>query len=371
MAIVGTLPNIISDGQLVDAVPVMADFTWIVNQVNANAAQDSGVVHLAGTEAITGAKTFSGAVAFTGAVPTITNTVVGAQALIVENQSNANGAYASIAAKNDTGATFGLNKIGSVNGAGVAGWNEILSTDANPIVVFQNGAQRWTWNANVAGTFQTFAGAVSVQVQNADLGAGSSSLFQAFNQAGNYLALQKNSVAGGDASLIYTSAGALKLGAASSTPWQIDTNNVWSNPGLTQPKASLSSSVARTTAGAYGTYTSTDFSRGGCTVSAAAGTIQVPVAGTYLVSALLYTRIGTGGGSAQTYLTKNGSTLSSSPQAGVTTVSGAANDVMQTSVNLSCILELAANDVIGCSLTSISGASSQSGVSNFQVTLLF
>lgn len=37
MAIIGTLPNNIQDGQLADAVPVMADFNFIVNQVNANA----------------------------------------------------------------------------------------------------------------------------------------------------------------------------------------------------------------------------------------------------------------------------------------------------------------------------------------------
>lgn len=37
MAIVGTLPNNIQNGQLEDAVPVMANFNWIVNQVNANA----------------------------------------------------------------------------------------------------------------------------------------------------------------------------------------------------------------------------------------------------------------------------------------------------------------------------------------------
>jgi hypothetical protein len=35
-AIIGPLPNIIKDGDLVDAVPVMNDFNWIVNQVNAN-----------------------------------------------------------------------------------------------------------------------------------------------------------------------------------------------------------------------------------------------------------------------------------------------------------------------------------------------
>ena len=37
MAIIGTLPNTISNGQTVDATPVMADFNFIVNQVNANA----------------------------------------------------------------------------------------------------------------------------------------------------------------------------------------------------------------------------------------------------------------------------------------------------------------------------------------------
>jgi len=37
MAIIGALPNIISDGQVIDAVPVMADFNFIVAQVNANA----------------------------------------------------------------------------------------------------------------------------------------------------------------------------------------------------------------------------------------------------------------------------------------------------------------------------------------------
>lgn len=37
--IVGALPNNIQNGQVEDAVPVMANYNWIVNQVNANAAQ--------------------------------------------------------------------------------------------------------------------------------------------------------------------------------------------------------------------------------------------------------------------------------------------------------------------------------------------
>lgn len=36
--IVGTIPNNIQNGQVEDAVPVMANFNWIINQVNANAA---------------------------------------------------------------------------------------------------------------------------------------------------------------------------------------------------------------------------------------------------------------------------------------------------------------------------------------------
>jgi hypothetical protein len=37
MTIIGTLPNNIQDGQIADAVPLMADLNYIVNQVNANA----------------------------------------------------------------------------------------------------------------------------------------------------------------------------------------------------------------------------------------------------------------------------------------------------------------------------------------------
>lgn len=43
--IVGPLPNNIANGQVEDAVPVMANLNWIINQVNAN-AQASGLVAL-------------------------------------------------------------------------------------------------------------------------------------------------------------------------------------------------------------------------------------------------------------------------------------------------------------------------------------
>lgn len=45
-AIVGPLPNLIVDGQAVDAVPVMADMNWIISQINANAYSQTDVNNL-------------------------------------------------------------------------------------------------------------------------------------------------------------------------------------------------------------------------------------------------------------------------------------------------------------------------------------
>lgn len=52
MPIIGTLPNIISNGQAVDATPVMADFNFIVNQVNANGVQVGTLAAPAGTRIV-------------------------------------------------------------------------------------------------------------------------------------------------------------------------------------------------------------------------------------------------------------------------------------------------------------------------------
>ncbi len=60
--IVGALPNNIQNGQTEDAVPVMANYNWIVNQVNANAAA------LAGGNAFTGNQTINGTLSTTGTV---------------------------------------------------------------------------------------------------------------------------------------------------------------------------------------------------------------------------------------------------------------------------------------------------------------
>lgn len=52
MAIIGTLPNNIQNGQAVDANPVMADFNFIVNQVNANANPTGTLTAPSGTRTI-------------------------------------------------------------------------------------------------------------------------------------------------------------------------------------------------------------------------------------------------------------------------------------------------------------------------------
>lgn len=52
MPIIGTLPNNIQNGQAVDANPVMADFNFIVNQVNANANPTGTLTAPAGTRAV-------------------------------------------------------------------------------------------------------------------------------------------------------------------------------------------------------------------------------------------------------------------------------------------------------------------------------
>lgn len=49
MAVIGTLPNNIQNGQLEDATAVMANFNFIVNQVNANANADGTLTAPAGT----------------------------------------------------------------------------------------------------------------------------------------------------------------------------------------------------------------------------------------------------------------------------------------------------------------------------------
>lgn len=52
MAIIGTLPNNIQNGQAADANPVMADFNFIVNQVNANANPTGTLTAPSGTRAL-------------------------------------------------------------------------------------------------------------------------------------------------------------------------------------------------------------------------------------------------------------------------------------------------------------------------------
>ena len=52
MPVIGTLPNILTNGTTADASQVMADFNFIVNQVNANANPVGTLSAPSGTRAI-------------------------------------------------------------------------------------------------------------------------------------------------------------------------------------------------------------------------------------------------------------------------------------------------------------------------------
>jgi hypothetical protein len=57
--IIGPLPVTIVDGQIADANPVMANFNWIVSQVNANAVAGSGAGSLVVAQKNSGVQTFT------------------------------------------------------------------------------------------------------------------------------------------------------------------------------------------------------------------------------------------------------------------------------------------------------------------------
>lgn len=74
-AIVGPLPNTITDGQAVDAVPVMGNFNWLLSQINSNAAAAATLAALQSTVNGFGARTaFTPGIAFGGAAVGVTYT---------------------------------------------------------------------------------------------------------------------------------------------------------------------------------------------------------------------------------------------------------------------------------------------------------
>ena len=132
MAIIGTLPNNIQNGQAVDANPVMADLNFIVNQVNANAAPAS-------TTVTTGsAPSFGSPLAVSGAVGT--NRIVelqtsGSNRWVIEADSAA-----------ESGSTAGSNfQIISCTDGGATGTAAFTIIRATNLVSM-------TSNAVVAGT---------------------------------------------------------------------------------------------------------------------------------------------------------------------------------------------------------------------------
>lgn len=96
MAIIGPLPNILQDGTPADAVPVMADFNWIVAQVNLNAV---GTPALA-SYALLNSPTFTGTPTAPTAAVNDNSTQLATDAFVQSQLA----AYAPLASPNLTGA---------------------------------------------------------------------------------------------------------------------------------------------------------------------------------------------------------------------------------------------------------------------------
>lgn len=163
--IIGTLPNTISNGQPIDAVPVMADFNYIVSQVNTNAAALALTPQLGSVNtftavqngvAATGRSNFpiaaqiqDGALTY---VTTIagTNTVTGTAPLTMTAYATGSFYWYVPANSNTGGLTVNWNSIGAVtvllNGIPLAGYE---TRAGRPVCVFYDG----THMNLVAGVF--------------------------------------------------------------------------------------------------------------------------------------------------------------------------------------------------------------------------
>jgi hypothetical protein len=138
--IVGTLPNNIQNGQAEDAVPVMANLNWIINQVNAN-AQPLGLAALLAAAnsftqvqsgvAATSAANFPIATqvqnrVFNTLTSTLgTNTITGRNAILPLSAYAVGQAFSFIPSQQNTGsATYAIDGLGSA----------LLKTGGQPLV---------------------------------------------------------------------------------------------------------------------------------------------------------------------------------------------------------------------------------------------
>lgn len=106
--IVGALPNTISNGSAVDAVPVMTDFNWLVSQVNANAAAASDLAATnAAISAVTSKFDISNTYVPAWAATSGTQPAIGNGSILGEYTRNGNSVQVKIAIVFGTTTTFG------------------------------------------------------------------------------------------------------------------------------------------------------------------------------------------------------------------------------------------------------------------------
>lgn len=155
--IVGPLPNTIANGQTEDATPVQANFQWIVNQVNANAAQLSLTPQLASNNTFTGSNSGIAATALANfpIVSQIQNgtfhllgSVGGTAGAITASATPTPNAYSAgqfffftPAADNTSSATINVNSLGALTIKWMNSGVPAAAMKANvPVILYCDGA---------------------------------------------------------------------------------------------------------------------------------------------------------------------------------------------------------------------------------------
>ena len=173
--IIGPLPNAIANGQTIDAVPVMADFNWILAQVNANAAPLNNPT-------FTGTVT-AGAGGFSGNVTTAAQTAITSVGTLT---SLAVTGATSVGSGSGTGAGLVINPASSVSG-GVSGYGYIHATTSgaptNSNFVLNSNGSSTIFLGNVGFGFGTTTNSGFVLSPTSAVSSGASGVAYMHNSA--------------------------------------------------------------------------------------------------------------------------------------------------------------------------------------------
>jgi len=139
MAIIGTLPFNIMAGQLISAAPVMSNYNYIANQVNANALPNTGPATFTGSLTVTGILNITAAGA---GVLNATASLNGIQSVIFQNSSTGASAESDIYVESDTG----IFRIQVQSNAFGSGLTRLFAQSNTGLNLGTNNADRITIN---------------------------------------------------------------------------------------------------------------------------------------------------------------------------------------------------------------------------------